>query len=149
MVKQWKLIKTRSGKKVRRYVDILPSGKWKFLKTPKGGGKTNKGGGSSKSRGKSKMGRRTYKVPLGPSLGLAGTFAQPAISLLVDKNPVEAMKHTVALTGWNMWEERIDFMLALKKWAPFIGGLLIHKFIGGWPLNANRILGRYKLPFSI
>ena len=39
--KTWKMVKTASGKKIRRYVQILANCRWKFLKTP-GKGKTRK-----------------------------------------------------------------------------------------------------------
>jgi len=64
----------------------------------------------------------------------------------------------------DKWEGRLNLLMAsytgydpgLQKWRPdllkrglgsLIIGALVHKFVGGAPLNVNRMLGAAKVPF--
>lgn len=42
---------------------------------------------------------------------------------------------------------RFDAMQFAGNMTPLVIGLLVHKFVGGAPLNLNRMLARAKVPF--
>ena len=100
---------------------------------------------------KKKRSYRSMTIPLAPIIGLAGGFAGP-----MGDSPIEyAMKgdwrscivrlmksytgYDPNVGGWN-WEDLKHGLM------PLVGGLLIHKFVGGSPLNLNRVLARNKIP---
>lgn len=110
-----------------------------------------------------KMARRRYArrrrkggmtIPLAPVTGLIAGFITPswygksAVQWAMEGDIESALKTVVNnYTGY-----RID----LGQWkpeglahgvAPIVAGLLVHKFVGGAPLNLNRLLGRAKVPF--
>jgi len=88
-------------------------------------------------------------VPLAPMAGLAAGLARPAQELMAG-NIDGAVTHLLYnYTGLSGYPGNLTFkMEGLKNGVmPLVTGLLVHKFVGGPPLNLNRILARAKVPF--
>ena len=94
---------------------------------------------------KNRRRRQTFTLPIAPMVGLASGIAWPAQLLL--KGDIEG---AVTSAKWNYLgiDKQNQFNIAGLQVGllPLIIGLLIHKFVGGAPLNLNRILGRAGVP---
>ena len=99
-------------------------------------------------RNKTKKKRQfTISLSLGGAL-LAG-FADPVRIAVVEKNPFTAAQLVAARycgldmrsgrAYWNIYELGIGV-------GSLIAGALVHKFVGGAPLNVNRMLGQAGVP---
>ena len=86
-------------------------------------------------------------IPIAPVMGLASMFGR-TIPLVMRGDTDGAMKQAVYDTiGFNMWNNSFDGAKMVANMTPLIAGLLIHKFVGGSPLNLNRTLARARVPF--
>lgn len=129
MVKAWKTIKTKTGKRVKRYVEVLKSGKWKFLKTPKSGRKprkqkTYKGGSSTVKPRRTRMGRgignltRKFR-----SILKVVALLTPAVdaALLQGATPQTKLAvFSVRYTGWDPRDKRFHFGRLAEGWMPYL-----------------------------
>ena len=132
----WQLYK---GSKVYKAVSN-PGNPRKKSKKSKGGRKVAK---------KKRRRRLSFTIPLAPVAGLAAGLAEP-IQYLIKGDTNNAINHLVynytgipnAMQGGGNWDPN-----GLKKGLlPLVIGLLIHKLVGGPPLNLNRALGRARVP---
>lgn len=117
-------------------------GKWKAPKS-----KTRKKGRVKRNMPRRRRSRRRYSmtIPLAPVAGLAVGLSKP-ISYAISGNYEEAMKELAAnYTGY--YEGKWNPKHMVHGLAPLVVGLLVHKFVGGPPLNLNRVLGRARVPF--
>lgn len=86
-------------------------------------------------------------IPLAPIAGLAAGLARPAQEVM-DGNIENAMWWlTVNYTGIDSKTGIFSFENLKKGLVPLIAGCLIHKFVGGAPINANRMLAAAGVPF--
>lgn len=95
---------------------------------------------------KKKRRSRAITIPLAPMIGLAAGMAEPIRYAMEGNIPetIEQLKFNyVGLTRDN----RFDVNGLMKGVLPLVVGLLVHKFVGGSPLNLNRILARANVPF--
>ena len=90
---------------------------------------------------------RSMTIPLAPVVGL---LSAPAINKTItgliagDVNaPMVNLPNLVGL--WRDGSFHMDYLMA--NITPMIIGLLVHKFVGGSPLNLNRTLARARIPF--
>lgn len=150
--KAYKMVPDRTGKKHRRYVGFDAKGRWKFLKTP-GKSKTKS---SSKTKTKSKRKNpvtkknkrrrsREITIPIAIVAPIAGTLAwcyqahgewAGRLNLLC-----------ASYTGYDPGLQKFRPGLLKQGLGSLIIGAIIHKFVGGSPLNVNRMLARAKVPF--
>lgn len=86
-------------------------------------------------------------IPLAPIIGL---IASPAINKSITgvlagdlQAPMRWLPNLVGV--WADGSFHMDTLMA--NMTPIAAGLLVHKFIGGWPLNLNRTLGAARVPF--
>ena len=97
----------------------------------------------TKKRNHSKNGK-SFTVPLGVVAG----FVPPVVDLWGKKgNPMAFGNELLRITtGIDYWEANWDW--TRMKWGllPVIGGVLIHKFVGG-KLGVNRMLAQAGVPF--
>lgn len=85
-------------------------------------------------------------IPLAPIVGLlAGmkTAIPPLMAGDLDKAIGEVTYSYVGIDGAG----RFSWAGLQRGLVPLIIGLLVHKFVGGPPLNLNRVLARAKVPF--
>lgn len=85
-------------------------------------------------------------IPIAPVAGLVAGLAEPADYLIKGDMKNAMLKLCKNYTGYNyevgLWSPE-DLKRGLL---PLVVGLLVHKFVGGPPLNLNRMLGRAKVP---
>jgi len=90
--------------------------------------------------------RRSMTIPLAP---IAGFVAAPATQRMFDgvlKGDWEKVKGAM-MNFVGMWSDGTwHFDELAKNITPIVVGLLVHKFVGGSPLNLNRTLARHKIP---
>lgn len=118
---------------------------WRIFKR----GKKGKSKGKSKRKGGSKTTTRRggFTIPLAVVGGLAGSPAiQGAIAGAMQGNMEGALKNLRKLAGIS-WSGHFDIRVLGESVGPIIAGLLIHKFVGGRPLNLNQSLARSGIPF--
>jgi len=99
--------------------------------------------------GRRRKGSRRYSmtIPLAPVAGILAGMIDPINEALAGNYP-RAMEVVVQrYTGYNVTDGTWNVGNLLKGVGPLIAGLLVHKFVGGPPLNFNKMLGRAKVPF--
>ena len=96
---------------------------------------------------KKKRAARKFTIPLAPVAAIIAIVAKPA-QLAIDGNYEEAAAELSArVVGFNFQSGELDLMYAAKNcWLPLVIGGAIHKFIGGPPLNVNRMLASANVP---
>lgn len=85
-------------------------------------------------------------IPIAPVLGLAAPMIEEIPNIQSGNFNTVATNLLWKFTGYNKdagaWQPE-----GLKHGAlPLVAGLLIHKFVGGAPLNANKVLARAGVP---
>ena len=150
-------IKMKGGKSRMQRVKVLASGKYKFVKNlTKSRGHARSSNPSPKKKArkvKRKMARRKRRrrggmtIPLAPVIGLVAGLG-PTIKEAMAGN-VDAAIHEAAwaYTGYDTYDSTFRLERLQYGLTPLVIGLLVHKFVGGAPLNFNRMLGRAKVPF--
>lgn len=111
---------------------------------------------TKRARKVKKLARRKYRrrsdgmtIPLAPIAGLVAGLGEPIDRALQGNftGPNSALSWlTLNYTGYNDQTGNWNIMAA-KGLPPLIIGALVHKFVGGSPLNINRMLARAKVPF--
>ena len=146
-------LKMKGGKTRTQRVQVLASGKYRFVKNI--GSQSRKLTRTVKktkrrigklARRRGRRGSRKFTLPLAP---IAGLLAAPAVGATikaamagdVDGVLYEAKKF-VGFTG-----DQFDAFALGSNVLPIVSGLLIHKFVGGAPLNLNRMLASAGVPF--
>jgi len=105
-----------------------------------------KKGGSRLAKKKSRR-RRSFSIPLAPIGGfLASPGIQRSIKGVMAGNWDEAMAGLQNLVGWLPSKNQWNFNTFIQNITPILAGLLVHKFVGGKPLNLNRTLARAGVP---
>ena len=94
-----------------------------------------------------KRAKRKFTIPLAPVAAIIAVVAKPA-QLAIDGNYEGAAAELGArVVGYNFQSSEMDLMYAAKNcWLPLLLGGLVHKFIGGSPLNVNRMLADANVP---
>jgi len=114
----------------------------KLTKTVK---KTTRRRFSLARRRRGRRGSRKFTLPLAPLIGLAAGIA-PAIGPLTRGQVDEAVK----TLRWNYlgiaWDGAFAARGMMNGLFPLILGVLVHKFVGGAPLNVNRMLASAGVP---
>ena len=91
------------------------------------------------------MGKRKFTLPMAPIIGLVVGIA-PAIQPLMDgdyEGAVDILKFNyLGITHDN----KFNVEGLMKGLLPLIAGGLVHKFVGGAPLNINRMLASAGVP---
>lgn len=144
-------IKMKGGGSRLQRIMVLASGKYKFVKniTKSRSKKTGKSKKTTrryrKVAKKRKRGTRKFTLPMAPIIGLMVGLA-PAIEPILDgdiEGAVNKLKFNyLGLTHDNQFDVH-------GLWAglfPLVLGGLVHKFVGGAPLNINRMLANANVP---
>ena len=91
--------------------------------------------------------KRQMTIPLAPVAGLAVGLAQPIQQAMAGDIPGALKTIARTYTGIDPDSGRFYPTLLMRGLAPLIGGILVHKFVGGPPLNVNRTLAAAGVPF--
>lgn len=148
-------IKMKGGKSRMQRVMVLASGKYKFVKNL--GSKTRKSTRKSvkrtvtkrrtKTLGKRRRKRasRKFTIPIAP---IAGIIAAPAvragINAAVAGDWDGVMHEASKFVGFA--DGKFDAFALASNVGPILVGLMVHKFVGGSPLNLNRMLASANVP---
>lgn len=131
----WELYK---GSKVYKALKGNPGNPRKKSKSRKGGRKMAK---------KRRRRRTSMTIPLAP---IAGFIAAPATRRIIDditKGAWDDIPNALGnYVGYAPSAKKWTWQLLMENLGPIITGLLVHKFVGGPPLNLNRVLARHKIP---
>lgn len=90
---------------------------------------------------------RSITIPIAPVAGLAAGLAAPVQAAMTGNMEQAADLLVAKYTGYSMRENRWNFNYLKEGMVPLILGLVVHKFVGGPPLNLNRVLARANVPF--
>lgn len=147
-------IKMKGGKTRMQRVEVLKSGKYKFVKNigsrsrklTKTVKKTTRKVGRKMARRKGrKRGARKFTLPIAPIIGL-GVGLAPAIKDVMDGEYEMAVnKLKYSYLGLDL-ENKFKLEALMNGLVPLIVGGLIHKFVGGAPINMNRMLASANVP---
>ena len=159
-------IKKKGGGTRTQRVKVLASGKYKFVpnigkNSPASTKKSKKSSNPRSSKKKTgKVKKMTKKkrrrnnsitVPLAIIAPLAAGLAEPISNMVFNPTPetiTGSLNHIgVIYTGYNAVEGSFQPEMLNRGLLPLIIGAIVHKFVGGAPLNVNRMLARAKVPF--
>lgn len=146
-------IKKKGGGTRKQRVKVLKSGKYKFVKnlTKSVSKKTRKVKSVKVTRSytkvakKKKRGSRKFTIPIAPIVGLMAGLAGPIKDLMDGETEYAVNKLKYSYLGLD---ENNNFKAEalMSGLVPLIMGGLVHKFIGGPPLNLNRMLAAANVP---
>ena len=112
---------------------------------------------TSKRKVKRKLARKKKRrnsqmtIPLAIVAPLAAGIGPSVASIIRDPSPENVagtLNHLAMIyTGYNAIDGNFDMGALAKGLFPLIAGGLVHKFVGGAPLNINRMLAAAKVPF--
>jgi len=142
--KNIKIKKKGGGTRLQR-VQVLASGKYKFVKNVGSSKKKVKKKGNPKSKGsKKKMAkRRNMTIPIAPIVGiLAAPAISSAIPHVIAGNWQQAINDLKGLVGID-YQGQVDISLLGRNLLPIIAGIAVHKFLGK---AINPTLGRAGVP---
>jgi len=145
-------IKKKGGGTRLQRVQVLPSGKYKFVKNKLSWSTKLTKTSKKNTRRKTKVARkrksrrsRKFTIPIAP---IAGIVASPAVrSTITDAiagNFDGALKNAGQIVG--VWEGKFYFDKLVENIGPMVVGALVHKFVGGPPLNLNRMIANAGVP---
>ena len=93
-----------------------------------------------------KRGKRKFTLPIAVLGGLAAGLA-PGIQMAFDGDYEGAIKNVVGnYTGYDMNTQKWWVPNMAKGLLPLVIGILVHKYVGGPPLNVNRMLASANVP---
>ena len=147
-------IPKRGGGTRLQKVKVLASGKYRFMKNPKTSKRTRKTSKPKRRRSVRRTARRKRRrrkrgmtIPLAVVGGLAAGLAEPAQKLLQGDLEyalsILSRNYTGFRPGTGTWEPAY----LRNGMLPLVAGLLVHKFVGGSPLNLNKTLAASGIPF--
>jgi hypothetical protein len=103
--------------------------------------------------GKRRRRRGGTTIPIAPIVGMIPMFT-PAIQTAIEGQPINQIVdklayNTLGIGGLNQTPPQpyFDGNKFVTNMLPLVAGILVHKFVGGRPLNINGMLARAKIPF--
>lgn len=93
-----------------------------------------------------RRGKKKFTIPLAP---IAGLLAAPAISAGIHR-ALEGDMYGVAFEAQKFLGVsggKFNAAYLIENISPIIIGCLVHKFVGGAPLNLNKMLASAGVPF--
>lgn len=147
----------KGGKSRLQRVKVLASGKFKFVKNlTRSRSKSVRAKTSTKRRSVRRMARRKkhrsrkMTIPMAPLIGLGVGMTSGPLGSAVDHalagNFSDAMA-TLAHNYLGLHSNTFDARRLQNGLVPLVIGGLVHKFVGGSPLNINRMLASAGVPF--
>jgi len=116
--------------------------------------KIKRRGGVKVARRKKRSYRRSLTIPLAPVMGMTvplfnkGIHPDSPVGYALKGDWNGAARGLITnFTGFNPNDGSWEIQRVIPNITPIIAGLLVHKFVGGSPLNLNRILARNRVPF--
>jgi hypothetical protein len=91
-------------------------------------------------------GSRKFTLPLAPIAGLAAGLWQPIEFAMKGDWFSAAETLGTAYTGYSIQQNNWEAQRLLRGLVPLMIGGIVHKFVGGPPLNINKMLARAGVP---
>ena len=146
-------IKMKGGKSRMQRVQVLASGKYKFVKNLTKSKSSNPKSSKKKTGKVKKMAKRKTRrnrqmtIPLALVAGAAAGAVEPLVKLAQGAPPTDVASWIIAhYTGYKTWDNSWSLDELKIGIVPLLVGAAVHKFIGGAPLNVNRMLGAAGVP---
>jgi len=143
-------MKMKGGKSRTQRVKVLASGKYKFVKNLTKSRVSRNVKSKTKRRRlsltkKRRRGARKLTIPLAP---IARIIAAPAVRAGIANAMVGNVDGVLYEAGKfvGMANGTFDMNALISNITPVVVGCLVHKFIGGAPLNVNRMLASANVP---
>lgn len=137
-------MKKRGGGTRLQRVQVLKSGKFKFVKNLKGSksaAKISKSKKKTKSNLKGKRKRMVNrKIPLAILIGLGVGLEEPVRKLVSGNSKGAIDDLSFRYIGFNRNTRKMDLQGLKQGLVPLIIGAMVSKFVGGRPLNLNQRL---------
>lgn len=89
---------------------------------------------------------RKLSLPLALIAGVGAGVAQPIQFMMAGDIEGGLNRLTKNYTGYNPRDGSFDIMNLTGGLVPLILGALVHKYVGGYPLNVNRALANAGVP---
>jgi len=138
--------RARGAKNVFAYAWTLVKRKGKKGSRKSNPGKIKRRGGRKMAR-KKKRRSRSLTIPLAPIAGLAcGVMDAWTRGGGFGNLHEVGYKLVENYTGYNPVRGNFDVNRLSKGLLPLILGAVVHKFVGGYPLNINKMLAQHKIP---
>lgn len=95
---------------------------------------------------KKKRGKRQFTLPLAVLGGLAAGLVEPAVKVM--EGSYESAVHKVVhnYTGYSIGAKRWEPEGLMRGLVPLLIGAAVHKYVGGPPMNVNRMLASANVP---
>ena len=147
-------LKMKGGKTRTQRVQVLPSGKYRFVKNI--GSRSRKLTKTVKkitrrrfslTRRKRSRGSRKLTIPIAPIAGLLAGLAKPIEHALAGNFDTAFNHLSINYTGVHPVTGRFNPEWLKIGLMPLVMGCLVHKFVGGAPLNLNRVLANAGVPY--
>lgn len=152
-------VKMRGGKSRLQRVQVLASGKYKFVKNltksksrPRARHNPKRKTVRRMARRKRRRSKRSFTIPLAPTLAIAGQFVRAGesgwsvVDHLMAGNINGAISDARGIFTGIKNDGSFDPMMLIATYGPIVAAALIHKFVGGAPLNINRMLAQAGVP---
>lgn len=95
---------------------------------------------------KKKRGKRKFTLPIAPIVGLAAGIVEPAQQLMAGNMIDAANIASINYLGYDFVNKTFNAQHMLRGLVPLVLGGLVHKFVGGAPLNVNKMLAAAGVP---
>lgn len=86
-------------------------------------------------------------IPLAPVMGLGAGISNGLPALMAGDFEGAVKAWTWAYTGYSIDRNKFEIEGLTRGVLPLVLGLLVHKFVGGPPLNLNKTLANARVPF--
>jgi len=86
-------------------------------------------------------------IPIAPIAGFIPMIIRPVQNLMAGNIDMAFATFTYDTIGYDLPNKKWDAMKMVQNITPLIIGGLVHKYVGGKPLNINAALARAGVPF--
>lgn len=96
---------------------------------------------------KKKRRKRQFTVPLAPIAGLAAGMHGPIVAAMAGDMDSALNQLSRNYAGYDINTKDFKIERLANGVVPLVIGVMVHKFVGGSPLNLNRTLAAAGVPF--
>jgi len=90
--------------------------------------------------------KKKFTLPLAPIVGLGVGTVEPIAKLIAGDTGGAMNDLARNYIGWDFNQKNFNFVRMQNGVLPLVIGGLVHKFVGGAPLNINRMLSQANVP---
>lgn len=98
------------------------------------------------ARRKRRSRRRGFTLPMAPIAGMIPMVIRPIQALMEGNTDLALKTFAFDTIGYDIPNKKWDVARMLSNILPLIAGAAVHKYVGGAPLNVNRMLAQAGVP---